>query len=49
MSATLDLTRQLMCRPSVSPVDGGCQALMIARLQACGFTVESLPLSLIHI
>jgi succinyl-diaminopimelate desuccinylase len=43
MSATLELTRQLIARPSVSPADGGCQALMIARLQALGFTVESLP------
>jgi len=43
MSATLDLTRQLMCRPSVSPADGGCQALMIERLRACGFAVECLP------
>jgi len=43
MSATLELTRQLIARPSVSPADGGCQSLMIARLQALGFTVESLP------
>jgi succinyl-diaminopimelate desuccinylase len=43
MSATLDLTRQLMSRESVSPVDGGCQALMAGRLKALGFTVESMP------
>ena len=43
MSATLDLTLELMRRPSVSPADGGCQALMIERLRAAGFQVESLP------
>ena len=31
-----------MARASVSPVDGGCQALMIERLEALGFEVESL-------
>jgi succinyl-diaminopimelate desuccinylase len=39
---TLQLTQDLIARQSVSPVDGGCQALMIARLQALGFEVESL-------
>ena len=43
MSATLELTRQLIARASVSPADAGCQALMIERLQALGFTVENLP------
>ncbi len=43
MSATLDLTRQLISRPSVSPADGGCQALMIERLAAIGFHVERMP------
>ena len=42
MSATLELTRDLIGRPSVSPADGGCQALMIARLEAIGFQVERL-------
>ena len=41
MSA-LDLTTQLISRASVSPTDGGCQALLIERLEAIGFTVESL-------
>ncbi len=31
-----------MSRASVSPTDGGCQALMIERLQAIGFIVENL-------
>jgi succinyl-diaminopimelate desuccinylase len=42
MSATLELTRQLITRVSVSPSDGGCQALLIERLQAIGFRVEDL-------
>jgi succinyl-diaminopimelate desuccinylase len=43
MSATLELARQLIARPSVSPADGGCQNLMIERLEALGFRIERLP------
>jgi succinyl-diaminopimelate desuccinylase len=42
MSATLELTQNLMARASVSPMDGGCQATMIERLEKVGFTVERL-------
>ncbi|MFO1468144.1 MAG: succinyl-diaminopimelate desuccinylase [Steroidobacteraceae bacterium] len=42
MSSTLDLTRELIARPSVSPEDGGCQLLMTQRLRALGFQVEQL-------
>ncbi|STI47912.1 succinyl-diaminopimelate desuccinylase [Escherichia coli] len=35
-----ELTQQLIRRPSLSPDDAGCQALLIERLQAIGFTVE---------
>jgi succinyl-diaminopimelate desuccinylase len=42
MSKTLQLTQELIARQSVSPTDGGCQELMIERLAAVGFTVESL-------
>ena len=42
MSRALELTQQLISRQSVSPIDGGCQALMIDRLRAIGFTVENL-------
>jgi succinyl-diaminopimelate desuccinylase len=38
----LRLTEELIARASVSPTDGGCQALMIERLEAIGFTVENL-------
>ena len=40
--STLRLTEELIARASVSPVDGGCQALMIERLEAIGFEVEKL-------
>ncbi len=39
-SDTLRLTEELIARASVSPADGGCQALMIERLEAIGFGVE---------
>lgn len=42
MSATLDLAKELISRPSVTPEDEGCQALMIQRLEAIGFVVEKL-------
>jgi succinyl-diaminopimelate desuccinylase len=42
LSATLRLTQELIARQSVSPADGGCQALMIDLLRALGFSVESL-------
>ena len=40
MSEVLDLARELISRPSVTPDDAGCQELMIARLERIGFTVE---------
>jgi succinyl-diaminopimelate desuccinylase len=42
MSKTLALSCELISRASVSPTDGGCQALMSARLEAMGFHVEHL-------
>jgi len=42
MSRALELTQELISRQSVSPTDGGCQTLMIERLQAIGFSVENL-------
>jgi len=42
MSATLDLARELIRRPSVTPQDSGCQALMARRLEALGFRIEPL-------
>ncbi|GJM14195.1 MAG: succinyl-diaminopimelate desuccinylase [Pseudohongiella sp.] len=42
MSASLELARQLIQRPSVTPADEGCQQLIAERLSALGFTVEAL-------
>ncbi len=42
MSATLDLTIDLIRRPSVTPKDFGCQQLLADRLSAIGFTIEHL-------
>jgi succinyl-diaminopimelate desuccinylase len=42
MSATVDLTLDLISRNSVTPVDQGCQELMTRRLAAVGFKVENL-------
>ena len=42
MSDTLELTRQLISKASVTPNDVGCQDLMIQRLEAIGFKVERL-------
>ena len=42
MSATLELTRDLMARRSVTPADEGCQEVMIRRLSALGFEVQPL-------
>ncbi len=42
MSATLQLAEQLIARRSVTPDDGGCQALIAERLAAVGFRCETL-------
>ena len=41
-SPTVALAMDLVSRPSVTPLDHGCQELMLARLVACGFSVERL-------
>ena len=42
MSETLDLAIQLISKPSVTPDDLGCQALITERLKALGFNIENL-------
>ena len=42
MSATLELTCELIRRPSLTPKDEGCQALLCARLKAIGFDIHTL-------
>ena len=39
-SATTELARELISKPSVTPQDAGCQAIMMARLEAIGFAIE---------
>lgn len=39
----IQLAQTLISRPSVSPDDQGCQALLIERLEKIGFVVEKMP------
>lgn len=43
MTATLRLLENLLARPSVTPADHGCQALIAQRLTAAGFACEHMP------
>jgi succinyl-diaminopimelate desuccinylase len=40
VSRVLDLTRELVARPSVTPDDAGCQGVIAERLAAIGFRLE---------
>lgn len=42
MSSTLRLAEQLISRPSVTPEDAGCQAILEARLAPLGFRCETI-------
>jgi succinyl-diaminopimelate desuccinylase len=42
LSDTQQLTFDLIARESVTPIDAGCQELMIGRLQAIGFSIQQL-------
>lgn len=42
MSETLRLVEALIARPSITPEDAGCQALIAERLQRAGFSCEPL-------
>ena len=44
MSSVLDLTCDLIARPSITPIDAGCQQLIASRLAAAGFAIEHLRL-----
>ena len=41
-TAVLELTEALIRRPSVTPEDAGCQALLIERLERLGFAITTL-------
>ena len=43
MSATLELTADLIRRASVTPTDAGCLDIIAARLAPLGFAIEHLP------
>ena len=43
MSSTLHLLEALISRASITPADGGCQALIAARLLAQGCVCEAMP------
>lgn len=42
-TATLELAAQLIALRSITPEDGGCQALLASRLAPLGFAIENLP------
>src|SRR5258708_33673679 len=42
-AAALGLAKELIARRSVTPDDGGCQALLAARLSRSGFRCEPMP------
>ncbi len=42
MSPTIELAQALISRPSITPDDAGCQALLCERLSAIGFACEPL-------
>jgi succinyl-diaminopimelate desuccinylase len=42
MSKVLDLTQQLIACPSVTPNDAGCQEILMNRLKAIGFEIETM-------
>ena len=44
MAETLELARQLIARPSITPDDQGCQDLLEAELKAAGFVVDGVKL-----
>lgn len=42
MSETLELAKALISRPSVTPDDAACQAIVAARLRKLGFAIEAM-------
>ncbi len=48
MSATLELSKQLIAQESITPNDAECQQILAARLQAMGFEIQHLPFGDTH-
>ena len=42
-TSTLELARELVRRPSITPEDAGCQDLIAEHLRRIGFRVRNLP------
>tara|TARA_B100000686_G_scaffold57218_1_gene61425 strand:+ start:2221 stop:3351 length:1131 start_codon:yes stop_codon:yes gene_type:complete len=43
MSKVLELTKELIRKPSITPLDEGCQELVAARLEKLGFEINHMP------
>ena len=43
MTKTLNLAKELILKKSITPVDDGCQDLLISHLESLGFTIDKLP------
>ena len=43
MNPTLELAKELISRPSITPFDEGCQELIAKRLEAINFRIEHMP------
>ena len=43
MSEVLELTKELIKRESITPLDEGCQDLVATRLKKLGFAIKHLP------
>ena len=43
MNPTLELTKDLISRQSITPSDAGCQKLIAERLEAINFKTEHMP------
>ncbi len=48
MSEVLELARELIARPSMTPDDAGCQHLLAQRLERAGFSCEHLRFGEVH-
>ena len=42
MSKVLELTKELIKKPSITPLDEGCQDLVASRLKKIGFEINHL-------
>ena len=43
MSKTLNIAKELIQKKSITPLDEGCQDLLISHLESLGFRIEKMP------